>query len=242
MPRFGDHEPAVRVLDVAEEVLAAAGVVEADDRRADQPGAAEREEVVGRVVEQHGDVPRPLTRQPFVEELREPARLREVLAVRPRAIAELDRERVAELVALRRSSAAAFGATSGAWPGAGIERERKPDIGVSLRAAGSQPPEHRDGRDLLVGEVGPVERGHLVPGPSRRAQHPRRRRDQIDVQVVRDHRDRSLRLHLHVVHRRHDDRALVDEAGRGRERELEITEPAALAEPRRRPHPRRRTR
>ena len=32
VPRLGDHEPAVGVLDVAQEVLAAAGVVEPDDR------------------------------------------------------------------------------------------------------------------------------------------------------------------------------------------------------------------
>ena len=50
---FGDDEPAVRVLDVAQEVLAAPRVVQADDRGAGQRGATEREEVVGGVVEQH---------------------------------------------------------------------------------------------------------------------------------------------------------------------------------------------
>ena len=81
VPGLGDHESAVRVLHVAQEVLAAAGVVEADDRpRRSSAGAAEREQVVGRVVEQHRDVPRPLARQPRVEQRREPARLLEVLA------------------------------------------------------------------------------------------------------------------------------------------------------------------
>jgi hypothetical protein len=40
---LGDHEPAVGVLDVAQQVLVAAGVVEAHDCPADQRGAAERE-------------------------------------------------------------------------------------------------------------------------------------------------------------------------------------------------------
>ena len=56
--RLGEHEPAVRVLRVAQEVLVAARVVETDDRGADQRRAPEREEVVGRVVEQDRDVAR----------------------------------------------------------------------------------------------------------------------------------------------------------------------------------------
>ena len=65
---------------VAQEVLVAAGVVEPDDRAADQRGAAEREEVVGRVVEQDRDVAGPVGRQALEEQRREPARLLEVLA------------------------------------------------------------------------------------------------------------------------------------------------------------------
>src|SRR5262245_30615166 len=68
-------------------------------------------------------------------------------------------------VALRRSSAAALGATSGACPGAGTERERKPDIGVSLRVGVAQPPEQRDRCDLLVGEVGPLDRDRVAARP-----------------------------------------------------------------------------
>ena len=44
--RLGDDQPAVGVLDVAQQVLAPPGVVEADHRRARQRGAAEREEVL----------------------------------------------------------------------------------------------------------------------------------------------------------------------------------------------------
>ena len=82
--RLGDHQPAVRVQRVAQEVLVAAGVVQPDDRGTDQGGAAEREEVVGRVVEQHRDVPRPVGGKPLEEQRREPARLLEVLGVGPR--------------------------------------------------------------------------------------------------------------------------------------------------------------
>jgi hypothetical protein len=85
------------VLHVAQEVLAPAGVVEPDDRRADERRAAEREEVVGGVVEQDRNVPRARARQAGREQRREPARLLEVLGVRERAIAEPDRGPVAVL-------------------------------------------------------------------------------------------------------------------------------------------------
>ena len=139
MAGLGDHEPAVGVLDVAQEVLAPAGVVEADDRRARQRRAAEREEVLGDVVEEHRDMRRPTGRQPIEEEVRPPAGLRDVLAVGPDPVLEPDRRAVAIAgsAALRRSSAAAFGAGSGAWPGAGTAARggREPDIGVTLRGA-----------------------------------------------------------------------------------------------------------
>ena len=68
-----------------------------DDRAADERRAAEREEIVGRVVEQHRDVTRRARRQPLEEQRREAARLLEVLGVRPLPVAELDRDVVAEL-------------------------------------------------------------------------------------------------------------------------------------------------
>ena len=98
--RLGEHQPAVRVDRVAEQVLVATGVVEADDRTADERRAAEREEVVGRVVEQHCDVARRAGRQPIEEQRGEPARLVEVLGVRPLPVAELDRDAVAELASV----------------------------------------------------------------------------------------------------------------------------------------------
>ncbi len=95
--RFGDHEGAVGVLDVPQEVLAAPGVVQPDDRRAQQRRATQCEEIVRRVVEQHRDVPRSGCRQPFGEQGREPARLLVVLAVGPGFGAELDRNAVVVL-------------------------------------------------------------------------------------------------------------------------------------------------
>ena len=83
-----------------------------------------------------------------------------------------------------------------------------------------------------LGQVVPVERGQPVARRAGRAQHTRRGRDEIDVHVVR----RPIGIvpagcDLHVVHRRHDDGVVVDQPGRGGERELEVAEAAALAEP-----------
>ena len=94
---FGQHEAAMGVLGIAEEVLIAAGVVEADDGTADERGAAEREEIVGGVVEQHRDVARRSVRQPLQEQVGEARRLGEVLAVRPHLVAEADRHAIADV-------------------------------------------------------------------------------------------------------------------------------------------------
>ncbi len=88
----------MRVRDVAPDVLAPARVVHPDDRRAQQRGAAEREQVIGGVVEQHRDVARSGFGEPLVEQGREPARLLEVLAVGPLPVAELDRDIVRVLL------------------------------------------------------------------------------------------------------------------------------------------------
>ena len=92
--RLGDDELAVGVGDVAQQVLAAAGVVEADDGGAGEGGAAEGEEVLGHVVEQDGDMRRPVR----VERGRgtgraHRARLGEELGVGPDAVAGADRRR-----------------------------------------------------------------------------------------------------------------------------------------------------
>ena len=120
--RLGEHQAAVGVERVAQQVLVAARVVEADDRAADQRGAAEGEEVVGRVVEQHRDVARRVGRKLLEEQRREPARLLEVLGVRPLPVAELDRDAVAELARVAAQQRRRVRATSGACPGAGAER------------------------------------------------------------------------------------------------------------------------
>ncbi len=98
VPGLGDCQTAVRVLYVAQQMHAAAGVVPADDGRADERGAAERKQVVGCVVDQHRDVAGTVGRQLRIEERREPHRLRGVLRVRPLGVAELDRDPVARLL------------------------------------------------------------------------------------------------------------------------------------------------
>ena len=86
------------MLDVAQQVHVAPRVVEADDGGADQRRAPEREQVVGRVVGEHRDVARTGGRKPLGEQGREAHRLRVVVGVRPRGVAEPDRDPVAELV------------------------------------------------------------------------------------------------------------------------------------------------
>src|SRR5262249_60530691 len=78
------------VLDVAQEVLFAARVIEPDDRGAGERGASEREQVVGRVVEEHTDVQGAAGRRAREEHLGPAGRLVDVLTVGPRAVTEPD--------------------------------------------------------------------------------------------------------------------------------------------------------
>ena len=86
------------MLDVAQEVLVAPRVVEADDRATDECRAAEREQIVGGVVEKYRDVVRPTRREALEEQRCEPAGFVEEFAVRPRPVRELDRDAIAELL------------------------------------------------------------------------------------------------------------------------------------------------
>ncbi len=101
---------------------------------------------------------------------------------------------------------------------------------MSLRVGVPEALEHRDRRDLLVGELGPLDPGQSVPPGTGAPDDAGRSRDEIDVHIMANGRYRSDSLHLHVVHRRDHDRTFVDEPGGDRERELEIAEPATLAE------------
>ncbi len=130
VPGFGQHEPAMRVLDIAQQVGVAPGVVEPDHRCADEGGAAEREEVVGRVVEQHGHVARTGGRQALREQRREPARLREVLGVGPFPARELDRDPVAVLLGVAPEQGRGIGRDEGRLTGGGADRGAETDIGV----------------------------------------------------------------------------------------------------------------
>ena len=64
------------------------------------------------------------------------------------------------------------------------------------------------------------------------AHHVLGRHDEVDVDVVIGRGDHALVEHLQRVHRRDHDRVRVDETGFGGDRELEVAEAAALAEPR----------
>jgi hypothetical protein len=82
------------LLDVPEQVLAPAGVVQPDDGRAGERGTAEREQVLGHVVEQDRDVRRPALGQALEEQVRPPAGPGVVLAVGPDPVREPDRRAV----------------------------------------------------------------------------------------------------------------------------------------------------
>jgi len=95
--RLGDDHPHVGVKDVARQVLAPAGVVEADHGRAREARPAEGEEVVGRVVEQHGDMERPPLDPAGEEELCPAARLGQVVGVGPHLIVEAHRRAASDV-------------------------------------------------------------------------------------------------------------------------------------------------
>ena len=88
MAGLGDHELDVGMRDVAGQVFALPGVIESGHGHPDQPGATEREHVVGRVVQQDADVWRPTGVEPGAEECGESLRFGEQLRVRPHLISE----------------------------------------------------------------------------------------------------------------------------------------------------------
>ena len=91
MARFGDQELHIGVGDISGQVLVAAGVVQADHHRPDQPCAAQREDIVGSVVQEHGDMGRPLGSSRCAIERRESFGLEEELGMSPRPVAEVKR-------------------------------------------------------------------------------------------------------------------------------------------------------
>ncbi len=113
MARFGDDELQVRVRHVAGEVLPEPRVVQAGHRHPREPGAAEGEDVVGGVVEQHADVRRTCRVQPGSVEGGEALRLGEQLRMRPDPLAETESGRSPYSSALWRSRAATSAAGSG---------------------------------------------------------------------------------------------------------------------------------
>ncbi len=94
MARLGDDEPAMGVDGVAEEMLAAAGVVQTHDGRAGERRPAEGEEVVGGVVQKDSDVGRGRRVDSGAEQPGEAAGLGEELPMGPGAVTELERRPV----------------------------------------------------------------------------------------------------------------------------------------------------
>src|SRR5690606_11139341 len=101
---------------------------------------------------------------------------------------------------------------------------RPPRPPASATGAGpvAQAAQQRDRGHLLVGQLLPAEPG-LGPGgtPGTAVQHPLGRYDEVDRHVVVGRRDLAGRPDLQLVDGRHDDGAGPDQAGRGRQRELE---------------------
>ncbi len=98
MAGFGDDELEVGVGDVPGEMLAEARVVEPGDRHAREPGAAEREDIVRRVVEQHADVRRTGRVEAGPIERGEALRLGQEFRVRPDPVAEAESGTVAVML------------------------------------------------------------------------------------------------------------------------------------------------
>ena len=136
--------------DVAQEVLVAAGVVEPDHRRARERRTTEREEVVGRVVEQHPDVraSRRAGRSTLEEQVREPMALGDVLGVRPHPVPEAQRRTIATLrvVGVRREQRRRVGRGHRRLTGRGTH-------GRGLLERSSPGPFEEHDRDLPVGRL-----------------------------------------------------------------------------------------
>jgi predicted amidohydrolase len=120
--------------------------------------------------------------------------------------------------------------------------DRRPELYAAIQkplsrpgAAASAVPalggQQRDGRDLLLGQVVPVDAGRRTRSGSAALDHPVRRDDEIQRHVVTGQRDGPGRADLEFVHGGDTDGIRPDQAGRGGQRELQVGEPAALAQP-----------
>jgi gluconate 5-dehydrogenase len=109
--------------------------------------------------------------------------------------------------------------------GAGQQRGR-------LQSPGALGREQRDRGDLLLGQILPADTGRgpgAVPGPA--VDDPLGCDNQVDRHIVVGERDGPGRADLQLVHGGDADRMRADQPGRGGQRELQVGEPAALAQP-----------
>src|SRR5581483_614750 len=146
----------------------------------------------------------------------------------------------------RTSSVPAAGCWSGRrapspWYGSWSRRppRRRPAPTPTASSSPSPPPsallepgQQGDRLDLLVGQLVPADPSGRAPALRRPAfDDPLRRDDQVEADVVVGGGDRAGRQHLDLVDGRHHDGVGPDQAGLGGHGELEVGEPAALAEP-----------
>jgi hypothetical protein len=86
--RFGDQELDIGMGDVARQMVVTPSVVEPNDGRSEEPGPAEREDVVRGVVEEYRDVGRSTGVEASAVQRRESLRFEKKLSVRPHLVAE----------------------------------------------------------------------------------------------------------------------------------------------------------
>ncbi len=89
MARLGDQELHIGVGDVARQVLVAPGVVQPDHHCPDKPRAAQREDIVRSVVQEHGDMGRSIGVEPRAIQRGESFGLEEELCMGPDLVAKV---------------------------------------------------------------------------------------------------------------------------------------------------------
>ena len=137
VPWFGDHELHVGMHDVASEMLPMPGVVQPGDGSTGQTGAAQREDIVGRVVEQDTDMRRAVRIEAGPEERGKALRLGQELGVGPDPVAEAKRRPIGVALDRCRSGAAA---TRRSEPGAAP----RPAVGRRSAALRRASPQHTE--------------------------------------------------------------------------------------------------
>jgi len=94
MAGLGDQKLHIGVQDVASQVLPPAGVIETHHHRSHEPRATKREDIVRRVVQEHGDVGRSITVEPGTKKRSESFGLEKKISVSPDPVAKSKRRTI----------------------------------------------------------------------------------------------------------------------------------------------------